>query len=261
MLRVMDTGTVRRGFEILLGRPLGGFDAGVTYAAYLGGPWPDEVLLDAQWLTPAGLRRSGPARIAEVTRPVVLDASRFGFEADVLEGVFGEAFVRDLRAVGDDVGEELVVHGRDLAAVLERHGVDLRSPGTREQLEFTVTATLLLPGDGTLAGAMHAALDLDHPLPQGPYEQTAAPRWEEALAVLGDDVLRDHLRMHCLTAQGARAYGAQYLGRQWPVGPSRPYRGATLLAGFEIGESQTGVVVVALEEAGGVRAAASPGPA
>jgi hypothetical protein len=64
-------------------------------------------------------------------------------------------------------------------------------------------------------------------------------------------VLRDHLRMHCLTAQGARAYGAQHLGRRWPVGPSRPYRGATLLAGFEIGESQTG----------GVRAAASPGPA
>lgn len=235
MLRVMTS-----GFEILLGRPLDSFDPGVVYAAYVGGPWPDEVLLDAAWLTPEALRRAEPVQIAEMTRTVVLDASRFGFEADVLRDVYGEAFVRDLRAVGEDLDAELMVHGRDLAVVLERHGVDLRSPGTREALEFTVTAALRLPSDGTLAGAMHAALDLNHPLPQGVYEET-----------VGDGVLRDHLRMHCLTAQGVRAYGAQYLGRHWPVGPPVPYRGATLLAGFEIGEGQTGVVVLAMRGAEG----------
>jgi hypothetical protein len=237
----MDT-----GFEILLGRPLDSFDPGASYAAFIGGPWPDEVLLDAAWLTPEGLRRSAPVQVAELTRRVVLDASRFGFEADVLKDVYGEAFVRDLRAVGEDLDVELMVHGRDLAAVLERHRVDLRSPDAAEALAFTVTVAFRLPGDGTLAGAMHAALDLDHPLPQGAFGETAEEEWERALAAVGDAVLRDHLRMHCLTAQWARAYGARYLGRQWPVGPSQPYGDATLLAGFEIGESQTGVVVVAL---------------
>jgi hypothetical protein len=237
------------GFEILLGRPLDSFDPGVTYAEYVGGPWPDEVLLDAAWLRPAALRRPEAVRIAELTRAVVLDASRFGFEADVLKDVLGAAFVRDLRAVGEDLDAELMVDGRELAAVLKRHRVDLRSPETSEALEFTVTAALRLPCDGTLAGAMHAALDLDHPLPQGSAEATVTDGWEAALAPVGDDVLRDHLRMHCLTAQGARAYGAQYLGRQWPVGPSLPYAGVTLVAGFEIGESQTGVVVLALNTA------------
>ncbi len=70
--------------------------------------------------------------------------------------------------------------------------------------------------------------------------------WEAALAAVEPPELRGHLRLHCLEPFWSRDAGACYLGaNEWPTGTSALDGRRKLLAGWEFGESQSGVAVVA----------------
>ncbi|MFE9186759.1 hypothetical protein ACFYMB_25910 [Micromonospora haikouensis] len=69
--------------------------------------------------------------------------------------------------------------------------------------------------------------------------------WEQALAGVEPPELRDHLRLHCLEPFWSRAAGACHLGaNEWPTGTSALDGRRKLVAGWEFGESQSGVAVV-----------------
>lgn len=214
---------LRAAFEILLGRPLSAYDPTATYAAFYGGEVISELVTPDLWLTASRAATSVPTPLPD---PVYLDEDHqdLAWEFD---------FSRSLFVVDDDellTGAELAVGFTD-----------------------DVTPLLRIATDGTLFDALRAAtfthLGPGSLLPMGGADgwvEKADPRWEEALAAVQPEALRDHLRFHCVTAFDARGSGALYLeSEEWPP-TSIELPDAELIAGWSFGEDQHGVAVVKL---------------
>ncbi|MFF3853617.1 hypothetical protein [Micromonospora sp. NPDC002575] len=239
-------------FAALLGRsdfPVGSYDA------YYGGDTLDEFLLPASWLTPAALASSAPVALPDVDACFLdddhaalaweFDLANSLFAVEWAEDVLPAGFLADVRAA--DPG--MLVRGVDLGVLLTRHGLDLTAESA-QRLSYRISALLRLATDGTLHDAMRMAT-FTHRLPvlaelDSEDGRQVEQRWEEALAGVEPPQLRDHLRLHCLEPFWSRAAGAHYLGADvWPTGTSGLDGRRKLLAGWEFGESQSGVAVVA----------------
>ncbi|MBB5830095.1 hypothetical protein [Micromonospora carbonacea] len=239
-------------FAALLGRsdsPAGSYDA------YYGGDTLDEFLLPASWLTPAALASSAPVALPDVDACFLdddhadlaweFDLAGSLFAIEWAEDVLPAAFLADARAADPD----LLVGGADLGVLLARHGVDLTAESAG-RLSYRISPLLRLATDGTLHDAMRMAT-FTHRLPAlVPFGdegwRRVEPGWAEALAAVEPPELRDHLSLHCLEPFSSRAAGARYLGaNEWPTGTSALDGRRKLLAGWEFGESQSGVAVVA----------------
>nr|BFE59878.1 hypothetical protein GCM10020063_044040 [Dactylosporangium thailandense] len=239
-------------FAALLGRS--DFPAG-SYDAYYGGDTLDEFLLPAPWLTPAALASSAPVALPDVDGCFLdEDHQALAWEFDLADSLFAvewaddvlpAAFLADVRAADAD----MLVRGADLGALLARHGLDLTDPSAK-RLNYRISALLRLATDGTLHDAMRMAT-FTHRLPALVSFGSGGSRrveegWETALAAVEPPQLRDHLRLHCLEPSSSRAAGARYLGAdEWPTGTEALDGRRRLVAGWEFGESQSGVAVVA----------------
>ncbi|MEV8517224.1 hypothetical protein [Dactylosporangium sp. NPDC051484] len=238
-------------FAALLGRsdlPAGSYDA------YYGGDTLDELLLPASWLTPAALASSAPVALPDVDACYLdddhenlaweFDLANSLFAVDWADDLLPAAFLADVRAADAD----MLVRGADLGVLLARHGLDLTAPSAN-RLNYHISALLRLATDGTLYDAMRMAT-FTHRLPALASFGSGGLRrveegWETALAAVEPPELRDHLRLHCLEPFWSRDAGACYLGAdEWPTGSSALGGRRKLLAGWEFGESQSGVAVV-----------------
>ncbi|SCF20507.1 hypothetical protein GA0070558_14911 [Micromonospora haikouensis] len=238
-------------FAALLGRsdlPAGSYDA------YYGGDTLDEFLLPAPWLTPAALASSAPVALPDVDACYLdddhealaweFDLANSLFAVEWADDVLPAAFLTDVRAADPD----MLVRGADLGVLLARHGIDLADESA-QRLSYRISALLRLATDGTLHDAMRMAT-FTHRLPVlaefGPDGQRRVEQdWEQALAGVEPPELRDHLRLHCLEPFWSRAAGACHLGaNEWPTGTSALDGRRKLVAGWEFGESQSGVAVV-----------------
>ncbi|WP_052503551.1 hypothetical protein [Micromonospora haikouensis] len=237
-------------FAALLGRsdlPAGSYDA------YYGGDTLDEFLFPAPWLTPAALASSAPVALPDVACYLDDDHAALAWEFDLANSLFAvewaddvlpAAFLADVRAADPD----MLVRGADLGVLLARHGIELAAKSAR-RLRYRITALLRLATDGTLHDAMRMAT-FTHRLPAlavlgSNSQRRVEQRWAEALAGVEPPELRDHLRLHCLEPFWSRAAGACYLGAsEWPTGTSALDGRRKLVAGWEFGESQSGVAVV-----------------
>ncbi|WP_327009648.1 hypothetical protein OHA72_21915 [Dactylosporangium sp. NBC_01737] len=231
--------TLRAAFELLLGRRIG---AGEPAEVYYGGDTLDEFLLPARWLTPQALASSAPVRVPDVDatwadeehEPLAwrydLAGSRFAFDDELRDRLPEACFA------------PTGVSGAQLTAL----GVDLAGRQAKS-LRHQVYASLRIATDGTLFDAMRQATFTAHG-PEGLLTaggERAAARWEEVLAGVGDERLRDHLRLHALDDDYARSTGACYVAAgYWPPGAVALDEGYDLIAGWEFGESQGGVSVV-----------------
>ncbi|MER7002586.1 hypothetical protein ABT297_06015 [Dactylosporangium sp. NPDC000555] len=239
-------------FAALLGRS--DFPA-ASYDAYYGGDTLDEFLLPALWLTPAALASSAPVALPDIDACYLDDDHQaLAWEFDLANSLFAvewaddvlpAAFLADVRAADAD----MFVRGTDLGVLLARHGLDLTAESAG-RLNYRISALLRLATDGTLHDAMRMAT-FTHRLPALASFGSGGPRrveegWEAALAAVEPPQLRDHLRLHCLEPFWSRDAGARYLGAdEWPTGTSALDGRRKLLAGWEFGESQSGVAVVA----------------
>ncbi|WKU05823.1 hypothetical protein [Micromonospora sp. HUAS LYJ1] len=238
-------------FAALLGRsdlPTGPHDA------YFGGDTLDEFLLPAGWLTPDALASSAPVTLPDVDACYLDDDhAALGWEFDLANSLFAvewaddvlpAAFLADVRAADAD----LLVRGVDLGVLIDRHGLDLTAESAH-RWNYRLSALLRLATDGTAHDAMRMATfthRLPELLPIGPDDRRRVEQeWAAALAQVEPPQLRDHLGLHCLEPFWSRAAGACYLGAtEWPTGTSALAGRRKLLAGWEFGESQSGVAVV-----------------
>lgn len=262
-------------FQMLLGGK-SDEDPAAVYGVYYADDSIDEFLFPNTWATPEGLAGHEPGELplpgaeeypfSPAEWRFDFGESLFCFDGQFLDAIgpwgegghksprpFSDGFVADLRAVAIDGASNLLVRGADLGPVLARHGVDLTHESS-EQLNGWLTVLLRVATDGTLADAMRAATFTgrgpDHlaPFDDEGYVDAAEPRWEKTLSAVSHPALRDHLRMLCLDAHGARCCGAFYCGaEQWPFTTGiLDEIGCTLVAGWEFGESQAGTAVVRL---------------
>ena len=239
-------------FAVLLGRS--DFPTG-SYDAYYSGDTLDEFLLPAPWLTPAALASSAPVALPAVDACYLDDDHQaLAWEFDLANSLFAvewaddvlpAEFLTDVRAADAD----MLVRGADLGVLLTRHDLDLTT-GSAKRLNYRISALLRLATDGTLHDAMRMAT-FTHRLPALASFGSAGQRqvdqaWETALAAVEPPQLRGHLRLHCLEPFWSRDAGARYLGaNEWPTGTTALDGRRKLLAGWEFGESQSGVAVVA----------------
>jgi hypothetical protein len=159
-------GPVEQEFAALVGRPLSEFDPKAEYAVYYGGNFlhESESLWDPAWLKPAALRGeelTGMDHLyltpGECEYPLSFDASLSLFE--VMADQVPEAVAEALAEVSLYDDEYLVVRGRDLARVLERHSFDLTGPGP--QKETWCLRLARIASDGTLLDALRAATGVE----------------------------------------------------------------------------------------------------
>ncbi|MEU3601574.1 hypothetical protein ABZ714_23065 [Streptomyces sp. NPDC006798] len=172
-------------------------------------------------------------------RTPVFDASRTIFEfpagdgRSALPGEFAAA-------VGAACFSEDLVRGADLAPLVKRYGVDLADPAVAGA--WTVFFPRLV-SDGTLLGALKAALDTGH-RPEDLMESEAEPdeEWEERLAAISHPGIRDHLKHFCtdgdlglmpLTEEELRATGLEDAGCE-------------AVAAWEDGHGQIDITIVRL---------------
>jgi hypothetical protein len=260
----------------------GAADAIARYGVFYEDDAMDEYLFPNTWLTAEALTDGEPrilfADLAdEYPFPLWewgfdLRETLFRFSAHILDGAgakpggeggrqgllpFDDAFVADVRAVSVGGGGEVAVRGADLAPLLDRHGIDLTSKETGN-LNCWLTMLRRVATDGTLGGAVRAATFTwrgpEHLVRPGTEWYPSGLRtdkgWEQALDTVGHPALRDHMRLLCLDAQDARAYGASYCGAErWPTTTGiLTESGCSLVAGWEFGEAQAGTVVVRLPD-------------
>ncbi|MER7209409.1 hypothetical protein [Streptosporangium sp. NPDC000239] len=229
-------------FEILLGRPLAGFDADAVYATFFGGDLVNELgfTRDSIWMSPAVLRGAEPVvwdcPVFDLEEPLLeFDASRSVFEFD--KAGLPPEFETDLAAA---CFSGRLVLGGDLAPVLARHGLsasDLR--GT-----WTVCYPRLV-SDGTLFDAMRVATALGTgPESLLPLEAEAAEEWREALADRTSPELFAHLSFFCTEGEE----GLMYLRTERSGGDLLADEGCTLIANWEEGQGQVEFAVVQVGE-------------
>ncbi|MEY9855798.1 hypothetical protein ABH935_001402 [Catenulispora sp. GAS73] len=262
-------------FQLLLGgKPE--VDPVAVYAVYYADDSIDEFLFPSTWATPEGLADHEPAELpflgadeypfSPAKWRIDFSESLFHFDGQLLDATgpwgedghkaprpFSDEFVADLQAAAIEGASDLTLRGADLGPLLARHGVDLTHESA-EQLNSWLTVLFRVATDGTLAQAMQAATYTSQgpdelvPFDDEGYVDAADPRWEETLSAVPHSALRDHLRMLCLDAHGARCCGAYYCGSErWPVGTYvLDETGCSLIAGWEFGESQAGTAVVRL---------------
>ncbi|MBW8486838.1 hypothetical protein [Actinomadura parmotrematis] len=212
-------------FELLLGRPLDGFDPAADYAVYLGGNFINEIGFDRDpaWIAPAALAGAAPVVwdypiFDQGEPPVRFDAGRSVFEldpADLPDGVpsFGRGLVR----------------GADLAGRVP--AADWYVPYPR------------LVSDGTLFDALRVALALgDGPGDLLDVDAEAGGEWAGALAGIEPPELAAHLGFFCTDGEA----GLMYLGTERSGGPLLAGEGCELIAGWEEGQGQVELAVVRL---------------
>jgi hypothetical protein len=254
-------------FEILLGRPLSSYAAEAVYAVYFDGNWFGEGEFDraAAWVSPVAL--SGREAVAfddlqlyyQGEVPLRFDASESWFEITNADGRPARA-AEDLADLPKGAAEDLIaailpgsrftlVRGRDLAAVVDRHRIDLAAVDWRVAYPKIVS-------DGSLVDAMRAATGIGH----GPENLVASTGqdaaqaepeecWAAALAAVTPTELRDHLLLGC--QERATGVGLTFLGASSASGadPLLPDDDCALLACWDEDENQREVNVVRLSDA------------
>ncbi|MFM9701002.1 hypothetical protein [Streptomyces europaeiscabiei] len=243
-----------QGFEALLGRPLSGYPSDAVYAACFGGNLISELRFDRDpaWVEAAALSASETVSFDSLflynfmdDELLRFDASQSLFEFDDSSGL-PAGFLSDLAAASmSDPG--FVVRGRDLAVLVERHGVDLGSPdlaGTWYVCDARIAS------DGTLIDALRVATGIgDGPESLADFDGQIDEAWETALAAVTDPRLRSHLRLGCETYFGS-GEGLIYLGDKSPSGDEAvlPDGDCTLIACWDEAENQREVRVVQLSK-------------
>jgi hypothetical protein len=254
-------------FEILLGRPLSSYDAEAVYAAYLDGNWfvEGEFHQAEDWVSPAAL--SGRETVVfddlqlyyQGEVPLRFDASESWFEIRNAEErpatAAGDMAGLPAAAAGDLVAAFLpgspfsLVRGRDLAAVVDRHGIDVAAINWR-------VAFPKMASDGSLLDAMRVATGIGAG-PEtlvtltGKTVRRAEPEesWATALAAITPVELRDHLLLGC--QERGTSVGLSFLGASSASGgdPLLPDDDCVLLACWDEDENQREVNVVQLSKA------------
>ncbi|MGX2996829.1 hypothetical protein JNUCC64_21565 [Streptomyces sp. JNUCC 64] len=233
-------------FAVLLGRPLSAYDPDAVYAASAHGNLmhESEFERDPAWVRPAALSGAEPvvwncSLFDDSVRTPVFDASGSVFEFPA--GDAGSALPADFSAAvaAARLTGELVL-GADLAPLVERYGVDLADPAFRGA--WTVFFPRLV-SDGTLLGALKAALDTGH-RPEDLMESSADPdeEWEERLAAMDHPGIRDHLKHFC--TDGDTGLMPLTEAELWASGLEEA--GCETLAAWEDGHGQIDIEVVRL---------------
>lgn len=246
---------LRRGYEILLGRPLDTFEADARYELWF---FVDSELLAEHERVPALTIEQ-----LVVGRPSARSASH-----DTKHGEFWQRYAVDYARTLfvydkhdlDDAPEDLVaalqahhhaLSGEELARVVDAAGLALA-----DVLQACWYACRRAVTDGSLADAM-AAATLSQSLPAGMLSRAQhdnadeirfEPRWEHALREVGDEALREHLLMSCVDLQTARWAGSWFDPKHKPDVWLEPVvkRGGTILAIWHTGEGQATRAVVKL---------------
>jgi hypothetical protein len=241
------------GFAALLGRPLDEFDPGAVYAAFFGGDFIYELEYhrDEAWLDPEAL--AGRALIEDTPfilydqgeAPLRFDAAGSVFEftdASALPADFAAALTA---ACFSDAGPGPgLIRGRDLGALLARHGVDL----TEERYASCWSVChARIASDGTLLDALRAATGIgDGPDSLVAYDGEAAKELAELIAAVPDPELRAHLTLGC--QEPGSADGLCYMGAEGSGSPVLEDEGCEQLACWEDGSGQVDVAVVRLSD-------------
>ena len=246
---------LRRGYEILLGRPLASFDPAARYEVWF---WTDaELLPEHDRVAALDLQRlvvgkpMGPAAQhddvagAEFWTRYAVDYARSLFVYDKHD--LGEAPPPLVAALQASL---YALTGEQLAALVDREQLPLE-----DVLELCWYACRRVVSDGSLVDAM-AAATLSASVPDGMLSRwlhgDAAdkirfePRWEHALRVIEDEAVREHLLMSCVDLQTARWAGSwidpRHKADVWLEPLTR--RGGEILAIWHAGEAQATRAVV-----------------
>lgn len=250
---------LRRGYEILLGRPLESFAPHASYELWF--------VVDTELLPPA----ERPAALSREQLAVGLprapasthDREYAEFWLRYAIDYAHSLFVYDKHDL-HDVPHELLIAlqsshyaltGAELVALVETARIELR-----DVLALCWFVCRRAVTDGTLVDAMAAAtLSTGAPhwlLSRGQYDAMADkirfdPRWENALKPVANPALREHLLMSCVDVQTARWAGAWFDPKHKPDVWLEPVtrRGGEVLAIWHSGEGQAERAVVKFESA------------
>jgi hypothetical protein len=244
---------LRRGYEVMLGRPLDTFETDARYEVWF--------FVDSEILPEHERVESLEIEQLVVGRPSAPSAKH-----DTKAGDFWlrlavdyarTLFVYDKHDL-PDAPDELVaavqskqyaMTGEELAQLVEREELELR-----DVLAPCWYACRRAVTDGSLVDAM-AAATLSASAPSGllsreQYENAESlrfePRWEHALRVIENDEAREHLLMACVDLQTARWAGSWLDPKHKPDVWLEPVvkRGGEILAIWHTGEGQATRAVV-----------------
>ena len=244
---------LRRGYEVLLGRPLDTFETDARYEVWFfvdSELLPEHERVEALTLEQLVVGRPYAPSAAHDTKAgdfwlrLAADYARSLFVYDK----------HDLPDANDDLVAALQTHhyamtGEELAQLVDRNSLPLA-----DVLEPCWYACRRAVSDGTLADAM-AAATLSSSAPAGMLSREQydnmenirfEPRWEHALRGIKDEAVREHLLMSCVDLQTSRWAGSwidpKHKADVWlePV----LKRGGQILAIWHSGEGQATRAVV-----------------
>lgn len=244
---------LRRGYELLLGRPLDSFRADARFDVWF--------FVDSELLPEADRVPSLTLEQLVVGRPpapsAIHDTRAGDFWARYAVDYARTLFVydrHDLSDAPDGLLAALQAHnyalaGEELAQVIDREQLDLAA--TLAPCWFACRRAVT---DGSLSDAMAAAtLSASAPaglLARAQYDDGDTirfePRWEHALRDIADDAVREHLLMSCVDLQTSRSAGSWFDPRRKPDVWLEPpvKRGGEIVAIWHTGEGQATRAVV-----------------
>jgi hypothetical protein len=246
---------LRRGYEVLLGRPLDTFETDARYEVWF---FVDSELLPdherVPELTQQQLvvgRPSAPSITHDTRSPEFWERYAVDYARTLL--VYDK---HDLRDAPDELlaalqAKHYALTGEELARLCDRHELDLD-----DMLELCWYACRRAVSDGSLLDAM-AAATLSASAPNGLLSRAQhalgddirfEPRWEHALRGITNEEVREHLLMSCVDLQTSRWAGSwidpKHKADVWlePI----VKRGGEILAIWHHGEAQATRAVVKL---------------
>ena len=249
-----STDELRRGYEIFLGKPLASFDPNARYEVWYR--VERELLPEHERLAALTLEQLVVGRPQAPS--TLYDPGKGEFWTRYAADYARSLFVFDRHDMPEAPSELVAaLQAKHYALTGEEIGrlVDQSGLAFEEIISVAWYICRRAVTDGTLLDAMHAAT-LSSKLPLGiqsrsEYGEDAdkirfEPRWEHALRVIEDPVLREHLLMSCCDVQTARWAGAwldpKHKVDVWLEPVTK--RGGEIIAIWHVGEGQAMRAVV-----------------
>jgi hypothetical protein len=244
---------LRRGYEVLLGRPLDTFEANARYEVWF---FVDSELLPDHELVPELTfeqlvvgRPAAPSVTHDTRSPEFWERYAADYARTLL--VYDK---HDLPDAPDELlaalqANHYALTGEQLAQLCDRNELDLD-----DMLQLCWYACRRAVTDGSLLDAI-AAATLSQSAPRGLLSRATyalgedirfEPRWEHALRGITDPVIREHLLMSCVDLQTSRWAGSWFDPKHKADVWLEPVvkRGGEILAIWHLGEAQATRAVV-----------------